>query len=101
MKFKIQKVVLAVASFFYTTFNVYAGISDHGRWYSLDDDGGGSISPVSMVIMGVVGIVCASLLIISVLKDEKQNATDKGCLTTFFTVLIAISIYIMMNKCSG
>jgi FtsH-binding integral membrane protein len=64
-------------------------------------DGGGSSSPTFMVIAGVVGIICAVLVIISTIKDENQNSSDKGCLVTFFGILIAIAVLILMSKCGG
>jgi len=52
------------------------------------------------VFCGIVGIILAILLIVVIIKDEKQGPQDKGCLTTFFVAMIAISIIAMISKCS-
>ena len=98
MRSYLTRKALTVLTLIYSSLNVLAAPEDHGRDYSLDD-GGSSMSPVFMVISGIIGIVCASLLIISITKDDKQSGSDKGCLITFFVILIAIAVIGMMSKC--
>ena len=100
MKNYITRIALTVLTLIYSSISVFAAPEDHGRWYSLDDDGG-STSPVLMVIGGIVGIICAVLLIISVFNDDAHTSSDRGCIVTFLGICIAIGVLALMKMCGG
>ena len=83
-------------SFLFPALSVMAGYD--GRYYSVHNHNGAS-SPGVMAFCGIVGIILAILLIVVIIKDEKQTPKDKGCLTTFFVVMIIISILGILSQC--
>lgn len=86
----------AILSFLFPALSIMAGYD--GRYYSVRNHNGAS-SPGVMAFCGIVGIILAILLIVVIIKDEKQSPQDKGCLTTFFVIMIIISILGILSKC--
>lgn len=85
-----------ILSILFPVLSIMAGYD--GRYYSVRNHNGAS-SPGVMALCGIVGIILAILLIVVILKDEKQGPQDKGCLTTFFVIMILICIFGIMRAC--
>ena len=85
-----------ILSILFPVLSILAGYD--GRYYSVRNHNGAS-SPGVMAFCGIVGIILAILLIVVIIKDEKQSPQDKGCLTTFFVIMIIISILGILSKC--
>lgn len=94
---KLRKRALSFAALLCSAMTMMAEVD--GRWYSVEDDKPSSMSPFMMVVCFIVGTICAIFLIGSVLSDKNQPNEDKGCLTTFFIVLIVLGFIGMMSKC--
>lgn len=86
-----------VASTF-TAFNLFADPSDHVR--ILDESDGSDLGPVGMVIIFIIGVILVGFILSSIYSDKNQNSQDKGCLTIFFVVFIAIAFFALMSQCS-
>lgn len=86
-----------ILSILFPVLSIMAGYD--GRYYSVRNHNGIS-SPGMTVFCGIIGIILAVLLIVVIIKDEKQGPQDKGCLTTFFVAMIVISIIAIISKCS-
>lgn len=103
MKYKLQKAVLAVLAYYYSALNAIAGPEDHGRWYSLDDDGGSSVSPIGFIIGGIVICFLGYILISANNYDKEKNGNtknDNGCLVVGIIGGI-ICIIIGFSRCGG
>ena len=92
-------IAILTASLFYS-FQLIAAPEDHGRWYSLDDSGSSSHSPAFYVFCFIIGAICAGFLIVTTLNDDKHSNSDKGCITTFLVVLLALGFLAVMKACN-
>lgn len=81
------------------SFQLIAAPEDHGRWYSLDDSESSSHSPAFYVIIFIISAICVGFLIITTLNDDKQSKSDKGCITTFFLILLFFGFLGVMKAC--
>ena len=102
MKNKFEKAALVVFTFCYSALNAIAGPSDHGRWYSLDDEGS-SMSPIGYIIGGIVLCFLAFILIGANIPDKEKNGNtenDFGCLIVAMIGGI-ICIVVGLSRCGG
>lgn len=90
---------LLVVSLLYK-IQLLAAPEDHGRWYSVDDSGSSSHSPAFYVIIFIISAICVGFLIITTLNDDKHSKSDKGCITTFFLILLLFGFLGVMKACS-
>ena len=103
MKYKFEKAALVFFTFCYSALNAIAGPSDHGRWYSLDDDEGSSMSPIGFIIGGIVICFLAYILIGANNYDKEKNGNtknDNGCLIIAMIGGI-ICIVVGLSRCGG
>lgn len=90
--------LITVLSFY--SYQLIAAPEDHGRWYSIDDSGSSSHSPAFYVFCFIIAAICAGFLIVTTLNDDKHSNSDKGCITTFLIVLLAIGFLAVTKACS-
>ena len=90
--------LITVLSFY--SYQLIAAPEDHGRWYSIDDSGSSSHSPAFYVFCFIIAAICAGFLIVTTLNDDKHSNSDKGCITTFLIVLLAIGFLAVIKACS-
>lgn len=90
MKQVLLKSAIAVLSLFYSALNAFAGPEDHGRWYSLDDDEGSSMSPFGLIVGGIV-IAFLSYLMLRVDESKKTPFYILGLLFGIFCVIFGFS----------
>ena len=90
--------LITVLSFY--SYQLIAAPEDHGRWYSIDDSGSSSHSAAFYVFCFIIAAICAGFLIVTTLNDDKHSNSDKGCITTFLIVLLAIGFLAVTKACS-
>ena len=103
MKNYITRIALTVLTLIYSSISVFAAPEDHGRWYSLDDDGGSSVSPIGFIIGGIVICFLSYFLISANNYDKEKNGNtknDNGCLVVGIIGGI-ICIIIGFSRCGG
>jgi hypothetical protein len=102
MKFinSIKRQLLITTIMLFNSVMLIAAPEDHGRWYSLDDSGSSSHSPAFYVFCFIIGAICAGFLIVTTLNDDKHSNSDKGCITTFLVVLLALGFLAVMKACN-
>ena len=103
MRYYFTRIALTILTLFYSSLNVLAAPEDHGRSYSLDDSGDySSMSPTSMIIRAIIGIILVSLLfIMCATDDDHQSTSDKGCGITLYVIVIAFFVICLMRACGG
>lgn len=97
---RFGKCLSLITALFFYCFQLIAAPEDHGRWYSLDDSGSSSHSPAFYVFCFIIGAICAGFLIVTTLNDDKHSNSDKGCITTFLVVLLALGFLAVMKACN-
>ena len=102
MKFinSIKRQLLITTIMLFHSVMLIAAPEDHGRWYSLDDSGSSSHSPAFYVFCFIIAAICAGFLIVTTLNDDKHSNSDKGCITTFLVVLLALGFLAVMKACN-
>ena len=101
MRNYFTRIALTFLTLIYSSLNVLAAPEDHGKYYSLDDSDGSSMSPTSVIIKAIIGIIFLSLVIIFVANDDEKSTSEKGCLITFLVIIIALSVIFVMSMCGG
>lgn len=104
MRYYFTRIALTILTLFYSSLNVLAAPEDHGRSYSLDDsDSGGfsSMSPTSVIIRAIIGIILVSLMIIIIANEDDRSTSDKGCGIILGVIVIAFFVICLMSKCGG
>ena len=96
----MKRCLLLIAASLFYSLQLIAAPEDHGRWYSLDDSGSSSHSPAFYVFCFIISAICAGFLIVTTLNDDKNNNSDKGCITIFLLVLLAIGFLAVVKACS-
>lgn len=81
---------------FCTFISTYADRSDYGRDFSDSTGDFFSHNPIGRIIALVIGVILAIIMIAMVYNDDQQSNSDKGCLITFFVILIIIGILCML-----
>ena len=83
------------------TLNATLAFAEYdGKMYSLKDDLPSTSSDgFSSVVKFVIGTICAVCIIYSILKDKTHNSTEKGCLTSFFVIMLVLGFICMINQC--
>ena len=97
---RFGKCLSLITALFFYCFQLFAAPEDHGRWYSVDDSGSSSHSPAFYVFCFIIAAIGAGFLIVTTLNDDKHSNSDKGCITTFFLVLLALGFLAVMKACS-
>jgi len=97
---RFGKCLSLITALFFYCFQIIAAPEDHGRWYSVDDSGSSSHSPAFYVFCFIIAAICAGFLIVTTLNDDKHSNSDKGCITTFLIVLLAIGFLAVIKACS-
>ena len=102
MKFSnsIKRYLLVITIMLSHCVLLLAAPEDHGRWYSVDDSGSSSHSPAFYVFCFIISAICVGFLIVTTLNDDKHSNSDKGCITTFLIILLAIGFLAVTKACS-
>ena len=65
-----------------------------GRYYSVHHHNNSSLTPGEFGFLAIVCILLCILLIYMIKKDDQQGPQDKGCLISFFAIIIdSASLY--------
>lgn len=97
---RFKKCLIVTTALLLYNLQLLAAPEDHGRWYSLDDSGSSSHSPAFYVFCFIIAAICAGFLIVTTLNDDKHSNSDKGCITTFLVVLLALGFLAVMKACN-
>ena len=92
----MKRCLTAVVLLFCTFISTFADRSDYGRDFSDSTGSFFSDNPVVRIIALVIGVILAIIMLPMVYNDDKQPNSDKGCLITFFVILIIIGILCML-----
>lgn len=92
----MKRCLTTVVLLFCTFISTFADRSDYGRDFSDSTGSFFSDNPIGRIIALVIGIILAIIMIAMVYNDDKQPNSDKGCLITFFVILIIIGILCML-----
>lgn len=97
---RIKRCIAILAASLLYGFQLIAAPEDHGRWYSVDDSGSSSHSPAFYVFCFIISAICVGFLIVTTLNDDKHSNSDKGCITIFLIILLAIGFLAVTKACS-
>ena len=86
----------AVVLLFCTFISTFADRSDYGRDFSDSTGSFFSDNPIGKITAMVIGIILTIIMITVIYNDDNQSNSDKGCLITFFIILIIIGILCML-----
>ena len=92
----MKRCLTAVVLLFCTFISTFADRSDYGRDFSDSTGSFFSDNPVVRIIALVIGVILAIIMLPMVYNDDQQSNSDKGCLITFFVILIIIGILCML-----
>lgn len=95
---KMKRLFLMVSGLVLSTLYAIADVSDHGRWYAVEDDASGPPTGVSAIIMCVFGILLG--LIALWFSYSIDDSDSKGCSTTIAWIGIIVCVIYMVMQCS-
>lgn len=78
------------------SLQLFAAPEDHGRWYSVDDDGSSSMSPIGFILGGIV-LAFLSYTMLRVDNDKKSPIS----FYIFGLIGGIICIVVGFSRCSG
>jgi len=97
---RIKRCIAILATSLLYSFQLLAAPEDHGRWYSVDDSGSSSHSPIFYAFVFVIAAIGVGFLIVTTLNDDKNSNSDKGCITTFLLILLFFGFLGVMKACN-
>ena len=92
----MKRCLTAVALLLCTFKSTFADRSDYGRVFSDNPESFFYDNPIGRIIALVIGIILSIIMIAIVYNNDKESNSGKGCLISFFIILMIIAILCVM-----
>lgn len=92
----MKKSIVTIYFYLFCFTSVLADRSDYGRVFSDNSESFFYDNPIGRIIALVIGIILSIIMITIAYNDDKESNSGKGCLISFFIILMIIAILCVM-----